>query len=67
MGLAWAATRTQRGDASAQKWAITVFFLALGFATLAAYIKIGIDHREHRRALHSVALQAPSGTVAPVK
>jgi fumarate reductase subunit C len=26
------------------KWAITVFFLALGFATLAAYIKIGIDH-----------------------
>ena len=26
------------------KWAITVFFLALGFATLAAYIKIGIEH-----------------------
>ena len=26
------------------KWAITVFFLVLGFATLAAYIKIGIDH-----------------------
>lgn len=27
------------------KWSITVFFLALGFATLAAYIKIGIEHR----------------------
>jgi len=27
------------------KWAITVFFLALGFATLAAYIKIGIEHK----------------------
>ena len=27
------------------KWAITVFFLALGFATLAAYIKIGIEHQ----------------------
>ena len=29
------------------KWAITVFFLALGFATLAAYIKIGIEHQDH--------------------
>ncbi len=27
------------------KWAITVFFLVLGFATLAAYIKIGIEHQ----------------------
>jgi fumarate reductase subunit C len=26
------------------KWALTAFFLILGFATLAAYIKIGIDH-----------------------
>ncbi len=26
------------------KWALTVFFLALGLATLAAYIKIGIAH-----------------------
>lgn len=26
------------------KWVITVFFLALGFATLAAYIRIGIEH-----------------------
>ena len=26
------------------KWSITVFFLVLGFATLAAYIKIGIEH-----------------------
>lgn len=28
------------------KWAITVFFLALGFATLAAYMKIGIEHAD---------------------
>jgi fumarate reductase subunit C len=27
------------------KWAITVFFLVLGLATLAAYIKIGIEHQ----------------------
>jgi fumarate reductase subunit C len=26
------------------KWALTVFFLALGFATLAAYMKIGYDN-----------------------
>jgi fumarate reductase subunit C len=26
------------------KWAITAFFLALGLATLAAYMKIGIEH-----------------------
>ena len=26
------------------KWAITIFFLVLGFTTLGAYIKIGIDH-----------------------
>jgi fumarate reductase subunit C len=28
------------------KWAITVFFLVLGFTTLAAYMKIGIEHRD---------------------
>ena len=29
------------------KWALTVFFLVLGFATLAAYVKIGIAHAPH--------------------
>ena len=29
------------------KWAITVFFLALGLATLAAYVRIGIEHEAH--------------------
>ncbi len=28
------------------KWAMTVFFLVLGFATLGAYVKIGIDHAQ---------------------
>jgi fumarate reductase subunit C len=27
------------------KWALTIFFLVLGFTTLGAYIKIGIEHR----------------------
>ena len=26
------------------KWAITAFFLVLGLATLAAYMRIGIEH-----------------------
>ena len=29
------------------KWALTVFFLALGLATLVAYVKIGIEHAPH--------------------
>ncbi len=29
------------------KWALTAFFLALGLATLAAYIRIGIEHAPH--------------------
>ena len=29
------------------KWGLTTFFLILGFATLAAYIKIGIEHQGH--------------------
>ncbi len=28
------------------KWALTVFFLVLGLATLAAYMKIGYEHRD---------------------
>ena len=29
------------------KWALTVFFLVLGLATLGAYMKIGYEHRNH--------------------
>lgn len=47
----------------ALKWAITVFFLALGLATLAAYIKIGIEHQTHYGE-HYVPtwVQAPAGS-----
>ena len=34
--------RDAASGSSALKWALTVFFLVLGLATLAAYIKIGI-------------------------
>ena len=35
---------TARRRLQALKWAITVFFIALGLASLAAYMKIGHDH-----------------------
>lgn len=37
------------------KWIITVFFLALGLATLAAYIKIGIEHAGRAGELYTPA------------
>jgi fumarate reductase subunit C len=48
------------------KWAITVFFLVLGFATLAAYIKIGIEHQGHYGERYVPSrLQASPHAVAP--
>jgi len=46
------------------KWSITVFFLALGLATLAAYIKIGIEHRDHygERYVPAWVQPAPQGS-----
>ncbi|MEO8753621.1 MAG: fumarate reductase cytochrome b subunit [Casimicrobiaceae bacterium] len=38
---------TMRRRLKILKWSITVFFLVLGLATLAAYIKIGIEHQGH--------------------
>jgi fumarate reductase subunit C len=35
------------------KWVITLFFLTLGLASLAAYIKIGIDHAPHAGTLYT--------------
>ena len=56
------------GDANAMrrrlklaKWSLTGFFLVLGFATLAAYVKIGIEHRDHYGERYVPAqLQAPA-------
>lgn len=45
------------------KWALTGFFLVLGFATLAAYIKIGIEHAPHygQPYVPAAAFVAPGG------
>jgi len=44
------------------KWAVTVFFLTLGLLSLAAYIRIGIDHRDSYGELY-----APPGIEWPVE
>ena len=44
------------------KWALTAFFLALGLATLAAYIKIGVDHAEHAGEPYTPAWVQPVPT-----
>ena len=50
------------------KWAITVFFLVLGFATLAAYIKIGIEHRDRAGERYVPPhLQVPAAPVSPAR
>ena len=44
------------------KWALTAFFLVLGLATLAAYMKIGIEHAAHAgERLHTGLGGARSG------
>ena len=42
------------------KWAITTFMIVLGLATLAAYVKIGIDHAGHYGERYT-----PSWMIAP--
>jgi fumarate reductase subunit C len=42
------------------KWALTVFFLALGLATLAAYIKIGIEHAPRAGETYTPAWVQPA-------
>ena len=39
--------KTARRKLKLMKWVFTVFFLALGLLTLAAYIKLGIEHAPH--------------------
>jgi len=49
------------------KWALTVFFLVLGFATLAAYIKIGIDHQDRYGERYVPSrVHAPSAPIGPI-
>ena len=52
LALKWGWVKTGDGDNPRRKlqrvkWGITAFFLVLGLLTLAAYMKIGFDHRDN--------------------
>jgi fumarate reductase subunit C len=42
------------------KWALTAFFLVLGLATLAAYVKIGIEHAPRAGEVYTPAWAQPA-------
>lgn len=66
--LATADPNATRKRLKTLKWAITAFFLALGFATLAAYIKIGIEHRDRAGERYVPShLVAPATAPAPAR
>lgn len=47
------------------KWAITAFFLTLGFVTLAAYMKIGIEHADRYGERYTPAYVVTPGAATP--
>ncbi len=49
-----------RARLKAAKWALTVFFLVLGLATLAAYMKIGYEHRDKAGERYTPTWAAPA-------
>jgi fumarate reductase subunit C len=56
---------TTRRRLKLAKWALTVFFLVLGFATLAAYIKIGIEHQDRYGERYVPSQSQPPQQIAP--
>ena len=57
--LAGSNANATRRRLKALKWTLTAFFLALGLATLAAYVRIGIDHAAHVGERYTPAWVAP--------
>ncbi|MDR1462538.1 MAG: fumarate reductase cytochrome b subunit [Azoarcus sp.] len=47
LALKWGWPNAPRGVLRTLKWGLTAFFLVLGLATLAAYMKIGFEHGGH--------------------
>ena len=50
----------------ALKWALTAFFLVLGLATLAAYMKIGYDHRDRAGEIYTPAWVIKKSEATPL-
>ena len=49
------------------KWALTAFFLVLGLATLAAYMKIGVEHSARAGERYTPAWVPAPGTQGPTR
>jgi fumarate reductase subunit C len=47
LAVKWGWPHVSRAGLKKLKWGLTAFFLALGLATLGAYMKIGFEHRAH--------------------
>ncbi len=47
LAVKWCWPNASRAFLKKLKWGLAIFFLVLGFASLAAYMKIGFDHRYH--------------------
>lgn len=47
LAVKWCIPNASRETLKKVKWALTIFFLVLGFATMAAYMKIGFDQRHN--------------------
>jgi fumarate reductase subunit C len=47
LAVKWGWPNASRAFLKKLKWGATLFFLLLGLASLAAYMKIGFEHREH--------------------
>jgi fumarate reductase subunit C len=52
LALKWGWVQTTGGQLARKKlqrvkWSVTAFFLVLGLLTLAAYMKVGFEHRDH--------------------
>ena len=48
------------------KWVLMAFFLVLGLATLAAYVKIGIEHAPRAGERYTPTWAVPVAPVAPL-
>jgi fumarate reductase subunit C len=49
------------------KWALTVFFIVLGLATLAAYLKIGMEHQDRVGERYTPAWVTPQNHQEPTQ
>lgn len=63
LALKWGWFADRRGNINRTvltrvKWALTFFFLVLGLATLAAYMKLGYEHRDHAGERYAPAVSA---------